>query len=106
MSKMVVIGREQEVFAFCLLGAQVQVTPGADETREAVERLIADRDVSVLLVTEEAAGEAEDMIKRFRFQHPAPVMVIPTPLRAEGRASANLRKLIEEAVGTDLLGEV
>jgi V/A-type H+-transporting ATPase subunit F len=96
-----VIGDENAVFGFRLLGVEGWTVRSADEAHSALESSLARDDLRILLVTEEWAHAMRRDLDRLRMTLPSPLIVeIPGSRRLEARPS--LRALIQQALNVRL----
>lgn len=97
-----IIGSPQAILGFKALGVEAFPIAAAEEGKTALEK-IRDGRYAILLVTEDwavpLAGELEELK-----QKPLPaVTVLPSQLGSLGWGEKELRKIVERAVGSDIL---
>jgi V/A-type H+-transporting ATPase subunit F len=100
--KYYVIGDEDTVLGFGMVGVQGAVPDGAAEVKAAFDRAIRDREIGIIVITESAADLIREQVDRFLFSEQFPLLVeIPGRKgRKEGRPG--LRQLVNEAIGIKL----
>ncbi len=101
--KIGLIGEEQDIRAFRTLGLDLFPVADPKETGTILPRLIKSREYGIILITE-AAGEAARAIVEEAAGQPLPSLVfIPGSQGSRGFARQRLRRIIERAVGVDIL---
>lgn len=101
--KTAVIGEEDLIRGFGLLGLELFPVANGEEAKEIINRLKDDRNYGVIFITESIAqgftGEIEEWGSR-----PLPcITYIPGTVGSEGYAMARIRRIVEKAVGVDIL---
>ncbi|HBR28911.1 MAG TPA: V-type ATP synthase subunit F [Firmicutes bacterium] len=101
--KMAVIGEEDLIRGFGLLGLELFPVASGQEARDLLSGLKDDRDYGVIFITESIAqgftGEIEEWGSR-----PLPcITYIPGMAGSEGYATERIRRIVEKAVGVDIL---
>lgn len=78
--KMIVIGHPQAVLGFSLVGVDGLPVTTAAEINQALDGALADEEVGVILVTEDAAGQVGPRMESLRQRSVTPLVVeIPAP---------------------------
>ncbi len=101
--KMAVIGEEDLIRGFGLLGLELFPVADEKEARTVLHQLKDDRDYGVVFITESIAqgftGDIEEWGSR-----PLPcITYIPGSAGSEGFALQRIRRIVEKAVGVDIL---
>ena len=101
--KMAVIGEEDLIRGFGLLGLELFPVVSGQEARDLLFELKDDRNYGVIFITESIAqgftGEIEEWGSR-----PLPcITYIPGVAGSEGYAAERIRRIVEKAVGVDIL---
>lgn len=94
-----VIGDENTVTGFRMIGLKGEVVKSEDETREALEEAFASEDIGIIIITERVAAEVQEEIDEYLFGHDFP-LIIQIPDREgpiEGRVS--IRDMVNAAIG-------
>lgn len=94
-----VIGDENTVTGFRMIGLKGEVVKSEDETREALEEVFASEDIGIIIITERVAAEVQEEIDEYLFGHDFP-LIIQIPDREgpiEGRVS--IRDMVNAAIG-------
>ena len=101
--KMAVIGEEDLIRGFGLLGLELFPVASGQEARDVLFKLKDDLDYGVIFITESIAqgftGEIEEWGNR-----PLPcITYIPGVAGSQGYAAERIRRIVEKAVGVDIL---
>ena len=100
MYKIAVLGDYDSIYGFATLG--LDTYPAYDPT-EAVRTLrrLADGNYAVIYITEALAAEIDEELNRYRSQ-PA-IILIPGVSGNTGRGIAEVKRSVEQAVGSDII---
>jgi len=100
--KYFIIGGDDAVLGFGMVGVEGRIARNADEAREALQEALDDRQVGIVIITEPTAELIRPLVDRYVFSQSFPLIVeIPGregPL--EGRPK--LRELVNQAIGINL----
>lgn len=102
MSKIAIVGKKDVYLGFKALGLTVVDA----RTAPSAERLITDlvsQGYSIIFVSESLGSELAGAIERFRKQATPAIVMIPDNMGSLGIARERVRKLVERAVGIDIL---
>lgn len=100
-NKIAVIGDKDSVLAFKALGVDVYNAVNGDEAKEKLKKCA--REYSVILITEDLAVEAEDILKRYKTKAYPIVIPIPPATGGNGFGLNGVKADVEKAIGTDIL---
>ncbi|MFP4384145.1 MAG: V-type ATP synthase subunit F [Spirochaetia bacterium] len=100
--KYYVIGDEDTVLGFGMVGVQGTVPDGADETKAAFDRAIDDREIGIIIITESAADLIRERVDRFLFSEQFPLLVEIPGRKGRKERRPGLRQLVNEAIGIKL----
>ena len=94
-----VIGDEDTVLGFSLVGVPGREVANADEANEAFRAAIADKETGIVVITERTADMIPELIERYVFTEEFPLILeIPDRKgRLEGRPG--LRQVVNNAIG-------
>ncbi|MBQ3790331.1 MAG: V-type ATP synthase subunit F [Lachnospiraceae bacterium] len=102
MYRMAVLGDKDSIYGYAALG--MEVCPVTDESQAARKlRELAEGDYAVIYVTEALAAKIPGEIDRYREQMLPAVILIPGVYGNTGAGIANVKKSVEQAVGSDIL---
>lgn len=102
MYRMAVIGDKDSIYGYAALGMDVNPVT---EDMEAVRKLreLAEGDYAVIYITEALAARIPGEIARYREQMLPAIILIPGVYGNTGAGIANVKKSVEQAVGSDIL---
>ncbi len=102
MYRMAVMGDKDSIYGYAALG--MEVVP-VTEDMEAVKKLreLAEGDYAVIYITEALAARIPGEIARYREQMLPAIILIPGVYGNTGAGIANVKKSVEQAVGSDIL---
>ncbi len=101
----IVAGRPEVASAFTAMGFEGNVVKDALEAKQRIESLIATKRYGLILVASEVAEAWSDSATARRLVVPV-VVVIQTTAAGTVIASDHMRRLIENAVGMDIVGKM
>jgi len=97
--KVVVIGNQDAVLGFSLVGVHGKTVTTAVETNQALDEAIASVDTGIILVTEDVARLVETRMDQLKLRSTVPLVVeIPGP-KGEGAVRPSLNEVVLRAIG-------
>lgn len=93
-----VIGDENTILGFSLIGIKGKIVDSVKEARSALEEAVNREDTKIILITDQWAGQMREKVDEMKMKNEPLVMDIPGPSKAEEKGRS-LRALVEEAVG-------
>lgn len=97
--KIKAIGRLRMVQGFALAGVPGLVLRTADELNSALDELLAEKDLGMILISTDVALLARDRILAWQAQPEPPIIVeLPAP-DSDVDSIPSLREIVEDAVG-------
>lgn len=100
--KYFIIGGEDAVLGFGMVGVEGRVAETADEARDALQTALKDTQVGIVIITEPVAEMIRPQVDRYVFSRSFP-LIVEVPDRQgplEGRPS--LRELVNQAIGINI----
>jgi len=97
--KIIVIGSQQAVLGFSLVGVQGQVATNANEVNRALDEALKAHDIGIVLVTENVARLIQTRMEQLKLHSTVPLIVeIPGP---EGMPTdqPTLGEVVRRAIG-------
>ncbi|MCR5732739.1 MAG: V-type ATP synthase subunit F [Sphaerochaetaceae bacterium] len=95
-----VIGDEDTVLGFSLVGVQGTAVADEREARTAWAKTLEKREIGIIIITESAADMIRSTVDRYLFSESFPLVVeIPDPGK---KSTRDLRSLVNEAIGVSL----
>lgn len=85
-----------------LAGVEGTVAHGRKETKEAVEKVLEDKPLGILLVTEKVSSEIPDIIDDIKLNRRKPLLVEIPDRHGSGRQANFITNYINEAIGIKL----
>lgn len=105
MSRAAVVTTRDSVGAFEALGFVGTIVDDGPEAAQAVQAIVRSGEYGLVLLTSDVADTWSGSPAAHRLVVPV-VLVVPVTSSALGTASAAVRRLIENAVGIDLVGKM
>ncbi len=102
MSKIAIVGKKDVYLGFKAVG----VTVHDAQTPQAAEQAVLDlasQGFSIIFLQEGLARELGALLERFRKQPTPAIVMIPDNMGSLGIARERIRRLVERAVGIDIL---
>lgn len=97
--KIVVIGNQEAVLGFSLVGVEGKVATSVMEINRLLDEVLLDREVGIVLITSEAAAKIELRMNELRLHSTVPLVVeIPAPAKEQPEQSS-LSEIIFRALG-------
>lgn len=101
MSRIAAIGDKTSVLGFKALGLDTYALTKMEEAQEVWQKL-QERDYSVVFVTEQVYQQIEKEVETITALTPV-VVIIPRTTGSIGLAKARMKKIVERAVGVDIM---
>ena len=102
MYKIAVMGDYDSIYGFATLGLSLCPVKDAQEAGEKLKQLTAGR-FGIIYVTEAVAAELAEEIEKYREQTFPAIIQIPGVSGNTGAGVENVKKTVEQAVGSDIL---
>ncbi|MBO4996574.1 MAG: V-type ATP synthase subunit F [Lachnospira sp.] len=102
MSNMVMLGDYDSIFGFTAVGITVYPVKTMEEARKQFKHFKR-QETEVIFITEQFALELAEEIKEMREKSDIAVILIPGLHGNTGEGIANIKKMVERAVGSDIL---
>lgn len=104
MHKIAVMGDKDSIMGFLALGMEIYPQEDAMEAARELRRL-AKGNYAVIYMTEALAAQIQDEIDRYQDDVMPAVILIPGIAGNTGMGMKNVSKVVEKAVGTDILSD-
>lgn len=99
--KYFVIGDEDTVLGFSLVGVDGAIATSHQEAVDAFNRALDNSGYGIIIITETVSAMMRDTVDKYLFSEAFPLLVeIPSP--KDGTYSKDLRALVNEAIGVSL----
>ncbi len=102
MYRAAVIGAYDSIYGFAVLGLDTYPVSDPKEAEEVLHRL-ASGEYAVIYITEALAAQIGKAIEKYDAQMVPSVILIPGVSGNTGEGIANVKKSVEQAVGSDIL---
>ncbi|MBE5040116.1 V-type ATP synthase subunit F [Ructibacterium gallinarum] len=102
MANIAVIGERDSIYGFAALGLDTFFVQAEEEVRQCFHQLVGGG-YGVIYITEAAASLISEEIEKIKMQAVPAVILIPGVWGNTGAGTANVKKSVEQAVGSDIL---
>jgi V/A-type H+-transporting ATPase subunit F len=96
-----VIGDQNTILGFSLIGIGGRVVETVDEARDALDRALEQDEINMVLITQQWSAQLHDVMSELRMNLTEPIL-LEIPGSEPGPAGPSLRELVESAVGVEL----
>ena len=102
MYKIAVIGDRDSIYGFATLGLETFPVSSAEEGSDTLLSLAA-TEYAIIYITEELTGKIRETIDKFKEDRLPAIIAIPGVSGNTGLGIANVRHMVEQAVGSDII---
>lgn len=102
MYKIAVIGDRDSVLGFKALGVSTHFAYDAERAEGLIKRLAREK-FAVIFITEELAGQVQEIIERYKARTIPAIIPIPSNQGSKGIGMKMLNDNVEKAVGVNIL---
>lgn len=102
MYKIAVMGDYDSIYGFATLGLSIVPVTTPEEAKEKLHQLAGGK-YGIIYVTEALAAEIQHDIERYQEQTMPAIILIPGVFGNTGAGIENVKKTVEQAVGSDIL---
>lgn len=102
MYKIAVVGDRDSIYGFATLGLDTFPVANAEEGAEVIKRL-AEINYAVIYITEHLQSQLAAEIAKYNTERIPAIIPIPGVFGNTGNGMANVKKLVEQAVGSDII---
>ena len=100
--KYFVIGDEDSVLGFGMVGVKGRSVSGADQASAAFEEAISLPEIGIIIISEDAASLIRETVNRYIFTREFPLIVEIPGSRGRNPDRPGLRQMVNEAIGINL----
>lgn len=100
--KYFIIGDEDTVLGFGMVGVQGRVATNEPEAQAAFEEALSQSDTAILIITEQVSALISRLVLNYTFSHDFPLIIEIPGLNGRDRTKPGLRKMVNEAIGINL----
>lgn len=101
--KIAILGSSDAVSGFKAVGAHAIPVKKTEDAKEKLMEVYNSNEYAVLFITEDWADELKDFINELPPKALPAITAIPSQSGSTGAGLANLRTIVEKAVGSDIL---
>ena len=99
-----IIGQEEAILGFRAIGVESHAVSTPQEAVKMLQKLKKTESYAIIFITEDFAGLILSEISTMNQDAFPAITIIPTPRGSQGIGFQKIRKVVERAVGIDLLG--
>ncbi|MDD3997709.1 MAG: V-type ATP synthase subunit F [Sphaerochaetaceae bacterium] len=96
-----VIGDEDTVLGFSLVGTRGMVAANQSEAQSAIQKALEQKEYGIIIITQDVANMIRPTVDRYLFSETFP-LIVEIPNRLTQGKSKDLRALVNEAIGVAL----
>ncbi|MHC4707285.1 MAG: V-type ATP synthase subunit F [Planctomycetota bacterium] len=97
-----IIGDEDAVLGFGMVGVSGKVATNADEARRAFQAILEDKETSIIIITERVADMIRPIVDKYLFTESFP-LIVEIPDRGGTKAGRpGIREMVNAAIGLKL----
>lgn len=103
MYKVAVLGDYDSIYGFSTLGLSICPVKTREEAKDILQQLAGSEKYGIIYVTEGVAAQISEEIETYREQTFPAIIQIPGVSGNTGAGVENVKKTVEQAVGSDIL---
>lgn len=103
--KIAIIGNEDAIGGFKAVGADTINVKTAQEAQDAVTSVYDSSEYGIVFITENWVDEIKEFLNELPPRALPSIVAIPSQSGSTGAGLANLKRIVEQAVGSDILGD-
>ena len=103
MYKVAVLGDYDSIYGFSTLGLSICPVKTREEAKDMLQQLAGSEKYGIIYVTEGVAAQISEEIETYREQKFPAIIQIPGVSGNTGAGVENVKKTVEQAVGSDIL---
>lgn len=100
--KIAILGNHDAVLGFKGLGMDA-VGLSEEKHEEEAKNILENPDYAIVFITEDWGERLEKLLDEYRERALPAIVSVPSPQGTTGAALKNLKKIVEQAVGSDIL---
>ena len=97
-----IIGDEDTVLGFAIVGVPGKVADDADQARRAFESIIKDKDTAIIIITERIADMIRPMVDKYLFTVSFPLIVEIPDRHGVKPGRPEIKEMVNRAIGIKL----
>ena len=100
--KIAILGSHDTILGFKALGVEV-VSLVEDKAEQQVKEVVEGEKYAIVFITEDWTVKLEGILSEYYSRALPAIVSVPSPQGITGAAFKNLKKIVEQAVGSDIL---
>jgi V/A-type H+-transporting ATPase subunit F len=97
-----VIGDEDTVLGFGMVGVQGSIATNASEAETSFNQAMEDKDIGIIIITERTAELIRNLVDRYIFTERFPLIVEIPDRKGKIEGKPDLREMVNSAIGITL----
>ncbi len=97
-----IIGDEDAILGFGMVGVSGKVAANADEARRAFQAIIEDKETCIIIITERVADMIRPIVDKYLFTESFPLIVEIPDRSGTGAGRPGIREMVNTAIGLKL----
>lgn len=98
-----ILGNEEAILGFKALGIKAYPVHTADQAVKSLNQIMEKQATAVLFVTEDWAKKLGEQLDQYRESALPALIIIPSQKGSTGMGNKEIKKIVERAVGSDIL---
>ncbi len=103
--KIAIIGSPDTVTGFKAVGAEAVAVNSSQEAETKVKEIYESSEYAALFITEDLVDQIKETLDKLPPKALPAIVAVPSQAGSTGAGFANLKKIVEQAVGSDILSE-
>jgi len=100
--KYAIIGDEDAIIGFGILGVPGKIATNADEAQRAFQAILDDKDTGIIIITERIADMIRPIVNRYLFTIGFPLVVEIPDRKGIKTGRPGIKEMVNEAIGIKL----
>lgn len=101
--KIAIIGAKDAILGFKAVGVEPHPIASREDGRDIISKLAKSDDYGIVMITEDWAGPLKEELGDLEEKTIPAVIIIPSAQGATGEGARALKRIIEQAIGSDIL---
>ncbi len=101
--KIIIIGNEDAITGFKAIGLDTFGVKSQEDCEKKISEIYGSSDYGVIFITEDWADKVKIFLSQLPPKALPAIVAVPSQAGSTGAGLANLKKIVEQAVGSDIL---